>query len=626
MNRAILIVICDFLVSSMLTMMTGMMPGYSVSSGGGQKNITPGMYKSAQIVYDEIDDSEEEALRKELEEANDYQQYLESKLSELNAFLEDARNRLDNQEKGYVVLNQELIRSRSALDEANKKLNSSREELIAETRKYHEVKEKLTVSESLRERAEKDVAESKAELKETQNKLLDETAKHGQTKTELGKTKVELDASKRDLNFAREEVKNADSELASTRDELQRIRKERDEEKDKYSRSRIEVVKLKGDLESTAKDLRGVHGRLRNAENINAQNSRELVKLRKDVVENKTKLGVRERDYAELKDQLARKEEELLVERLKRQDAETHRNIMQDAMKDTVKQLSAKDAELAKSRQALAKKEGELEAAQKNGVGVAVPSETKVFERYAKAVIRFESAVSEKKWGGSRDSKLTSYYPVVNFGPDRVMIVGSLNRFAGDWDMVLKFEDVSAVKMTFAPLFGRDSTSPQLITDRMLVSSVNPHMAGFRYTGFTARPLEVLDAGQLQRFGVDDLYLFKSGNFEINTRLSGRVSLIPDENAPSIFIRNIGRAGLEAEQGDFILSSRGEFVGIVSEKAEINDSEGVKVLLIKDVKALWEQPAAVPLSKNPEEKYYSGYASAIKELRKKVKGGYERKR
>ena len=65
---------------------------------------------------------------------------------------------------------------------------------------------------------------------------------------------------------------------------------------------------------------------------------------------------------------------------------------------------------------------------------------------------------------------------------------------------------------------------------------------------------------------------------------------------------------------------------MVSERVKINGISGVKVLLIKDVNTFWEQAAAVPLSKNPEEPFYSGYAKGMLELRKSVRGGYDRDR
>ena len=46
MNRAILFVICDFLVSAMLSMMTGMVPAHGGGSGGGLDGRTTALLLS----------------------------------------------------------------------------------------------------------------------------------------------------------------------------------------------------------------------------------------------------------------------------------------------------------------------------------------------------------------------------------------------------------------------------------------------------------------------------------------------------------------------------------------------------------------------------------------------------
>lgn len=623
MNKAILIVICDFLVSSMLTMMTGMVPGYSVSTGGGQENILPrSMYETG---YIQNDTTSAEELRELLDEALAQRMELEKKLKALDIQLASTQGKLRWQEKDNAALNRELLHSRSSFDNLNAELNRTKDELLSETREHGKTKAKLAASESGRAQAEKDAEANKKALLNAQSELVAEIRRHGETK-------VAYETSKSELKFAREKAESTGKELDSTQKELTQVRKERDDERSAHQDTRTRVIRLEGELNRSASDLRAMKNRVRNAEDANAKNSKETEKWRISAHENKRVLGVRERDLAEVKDLLARREQELLVERLKRREAEAQRDLMKDTVKDTVKQLSAKDDELQKKsdelqkkREELARKEGELQAGGGNG-GRVVTSETRVFECYAGAIVRVESVISEKKFRGERTGKTTSFYPVVDFGNGRKLIIGSLNRFAGDWDVVLKFDEVTAVKISFAPPFGEESNSPKLLTDRMLVSSANPHLAAFGYSGSSVRPLKVIDAKQLRRFGVEDLFLFKSDNFEINTRLNGRVSLIADEKNPAIFIRDVGRAGLRAEQGDFVLSAQGEFVGVVSERVKINDIAGVKVLLIKDVNTFWEQAAAVPLSKNPEEPFYSGYAKGMLELRKSVRGGYDRDR
>ena len=65
MNKAILIVICDFLVSAMLTMMTGMVPGHSGGTGVGLDEST------TKVLLNELNHRQQEleVLRQQLREA-----------------------------------------------------------------------------------------------------------------------------------------------------------------------------------------------------------------------------------------------------------------------------------------------------------------------------------------------------------------------------------------------------------------------------------------------------------------------------------------------------------------------------------------------------------------------------
>ena len=65
MNRAILIVICDFLVSAMLSMMTGMVPSHTGGTGVGLDENT------TQVLLAQLDASKKELerVRRELREA-----------------------------------------------------------------------------------------------------------------------------------------------------------------------------------------------------------------------------------------------------------------------------------------------------------------------------------------------------------------------------------------------------------------------------------------------------------------------------------------------------------------------------------------------------------------------------
>ena len=65
MNRAILVVICDFLVSAMLSMMTGMVPSHTGGTGVGLDENT------TQVLLAQLDNGKKELerVRRELREA-----------------------------------------------------------------------------------------------------------------------------------------------------------------------------------------------------------------------------------------------------------------------------------------------------------------------------------------------------------------------------------------------------------------------------------------------------------------------------------------------------------------------------------------------------------------------------
>ena len=127
-------------------------------------------------------------------------------------------------------------------------------------------------------------------------------------------------------------------------------------------------------------------------------------------------------------------------------------------------------------------------------------------------------------------------------------------------------------------------------------------------------------------FEVSNLYLFKSTSFGgSSAKLDGRVSLARSDGGASLFIRNAGRANneLKAAPGDFILSAEGEFVGLVTVTDEVDHVRGARAVLF-DSGAVWDHPVLVPLDRQPGEKYFSRYASAMRKVRAAVRPGYNR--
>ena len=584
MNRAILIVICDFLVSAMLTMMTGMVPGHTGGTGVGLDEST------TKVLLSELDrrNSELEELRTKLREtiarlgstpereaelrrlaaqiaANKVRQ---SKLraalaatpdntGELSA--RELQRRLEEEQRTRLQLEMEL-------HDRQKDLTVSRDRLEAAAGQLREAKRDLAVQ-------RREISRTREALAKTSEALVDVTAQNTAARTELARTEEKLAAEQ-------QETRRQGRELSHAKEELRRINAS-------LIQSRSETGAL----------------RTRNA-NLSGQ------------------LVVREKNNAELQDRLADAERKLTVTRLERAEAIGQRDEMRETVKTAVAELSEKDRQLQTALKENYRAGAQLEAAKKL-LSEAKNRKKDIIKRYGEAVIQLDCTVTEEALFGGRTGRSKCYYPAVDFN-GRVLLPGLLNRFACDESVALSYKDVTLVEFTAASPGGelrRRLAGPILLLPHDL------RIAGLRPEGIKCVPLKLLTVPELVNRGLDGLYLFKSTSFGgSSAKLDGRTSLADDKGRRTLFIRNAGRANneLKAEPGDFILTEEGEFVGLVTASAEIDKVRGGRVTLFENASG-WEKPATVPLGKLPNEKYYSRFAEAMRNLRKTVRPAYDRR-
>ena len=629
MNRAILIVICDFLVSAMLTMMTGMVPGHTGGTGFGlDENTTKVLLADLSKRQQEI-----EALRAQLREnlnkdAADpaVQAELKKLTAELAANLAKQgrlKASLAATAENTGLLDADRLRKRLEeeklrLLELQIQLQDAEKELSGNKAALKKVSGELRRKEQDLALEQRELLRTRQSLSETSKALVDMTKENTRTRAELARSETRREAAEAD-------ARRTGKELAETRDDLKKSNDQLLAETRRHSETRSELAKKYTEARERSRELGVAKDSLRKLSAVHSQTESKLGTLQIRFAETTGRLASKEQDNASLKDLNTRLERELLAIRLQAKEAETGKQMMQETLKSTVQELSARSQELQQAKQSNARLDATLESMKQAAAKAAAPEKHDVFKRYASAVIRVESTVSEKAFMSDRTGKETSFYPVVNFN-GRNLIVGALNRFAGDWSKVLDFKDVTLVSMRYSPPFGKKGGSGTLLTGSMLVPAHQLHVAAFPFTGKDFQALDTINAAKLQERGVDGLFLFKNGSFESNARLDGRVSLVMDKDNPSIFIRNAGRSNneLNAEPGDIILTLHGEFVGIVSAREEIDRVSGARVPLINDADTFWNGAILVPLEKQPGENFFTRFASAMQKLRKKFKAGYHR--
>ncbi|MBE6378580.1 MAG: hypothetical protein E7051_07175 [Lentisphaerae bacterium] len=629
MNRAILIVICDFLVSAMLTMMTGMVPGHTGGTGVGlDENTTKVLLADLSKRQQEI-----EALRAQLREnlnkdAADpaVQAELKKLTAELAANLAKQgrlKASLAATAENTGLLDADRLRKRLEeeklrLLELQIQLQDAEKDLSGNKAALKKVSGELRRKEQDLALEQRELLRTRQSLSETSKALVDMTKENTRTRAELARSETRREAAEAD-------ARRTGKELAETRDDLKKSNDQLLAETRRHSETRSELAKKDTEARERSRELGVAKDSLRKLSAVHSQTESKLGTLQIRFAETTGRLASKEQDNASLKDLNTRLERELLAIRLQAKEAETGKQMMQETLKSTVQELSARSQELQQAKQSNARLDATLESMKQAAAKAAAPEKHDVFKRYASAVIRVECTVSEKAFMSDRTGKETSFYPVVNFN-GRNLIVGALNRFAGDWSKVLDFKDVTLVSMRYSPPFGKKGGSGTLLTGSMLVPAHQLHVAAFPFTGKDFQALDTINAAKLQERGVDGLFLFKNGSFESNARLDGRVSLVMDKDNPSIFIRNAGRSNneLNAEPGDIILTLHGEFVGIVSAREEIDRVSGARVPLINDADTFWNGAVLVPLEKQPGENFFSRFAFAMQKLRKKFKAGYHR--
>lgn len=582
MNRSILIVICDFLVSAMLAMMTGMVPAHSGGTGVGLDENT------TKLLLSELDAhrSELEKLRLHLKESienSGSNPNLEAELKRLTRELalnklqrekllaklqatpqntgklteKELQKRLDEEKTKRAVLEIELKDHRSDLRHAKDKLSDANERIKVNARD-------LAAS-------RRDLSRTREALAKTSEALVDMTRTHVDTQKKLAKAESAVEVGKQELLRRDEEIRQKSAEL-------------------RISAARLSSAQ--GENRSMQSKLAYTTGQLR----------------------------VRERDYAGIQDKLTRAEGELMVEKLAAAEARARSEELGKTLKSAVTQLSSTTAELNRIARDKTVAETKLASVQNITRELLKQSSRKrsdVIASYGSSVVNLHCKVSEKKIFGSHTGSGSFFLPVVDFN-GRKLIVGTLNKFAGDADTALKFEEISELVFTVQPP-GVKSAKFR-IASPLLIMRQDKRTAAFDSPVKERNALPLLTLDKLKKRGLDGLYLFKCTSLgRESTLLDGRCSLSMVPGEVRMFIRNAGRANneLRAEPGDFILSREGEFVALITDydNADSGRVRGVKAMLFADGK-VWNDAETVPVIRRPGTRYYEDFANKMRDIRK----------
>ena len=590
MNRAILIVICDFLVSAMLSMMTGLVP----SVNGGIAGNTALDSRTAALIVAELRsqrDSFEDARRKLLE-AQQREGFSQAREDQLKALSEQLAETLAKTE----ILEEKLkLRPDNAAPLSAADLQ---DRLNAELRKKHLMR--LQFDET---RAE--LLRLKEGMKAVSGNLVELNTSYAVSQQQLADTK--------------EMLEQRESKLADTGEEL--------------SRTRENLAATKAQLSSTEQQLAGTRRELEGElARMGALRTR-TASLEEDLSFTRGRLSAAERELAESRSQIERIRRQASARELESSEAKRQLANVQTALKNAVSELSKTKAELARTRDAassageeLIRSQGQaesaaakLQAAQAQLEAAQEKLRSDVLEKYYAAAVRLDFTLEEARVLINQKGGGVFYLPLVDVGGVTVL-PGYYKQMTGDFANPLNFDRVLRLEYRVNPSTAPESAPGVKLAGPLLAVPGEPRVVAIAFTMTGRTPLKALSTEALKQRGLQDLYLFKTGSFgKESAALGARCSIDFSAGDRYLYIRNTRGSGseLRAEPGDFVMTKQGDFVGVVVSLQNVEGRQEARCFVFPE-SFNWSQSDRIVLDKAPGAAYFDEFASSVKKVREKI--------
>ena len=591
MNRSILIVMCDFLVSAMLSMLIGMSPhGQSGHMGKGAL-LDRG---STAIILDELRrrGAELENMREQLREAQAREGFSEAREAQLKALAEQLAE---------TLAKSELLEDKLKLHPENAGALTPQ----ALQQKLEEEIRKRTLAGVQRKEAEAELERMRNSLQSVSGNLATLNTNYAVSQQQLADARKAIEEREQKLENTGGELTRTREELAAQRNELANVRSTLESELARLAEVRTRAQALESNLSFT-------RGRLSAAE-------RELAEARSAAEQNRKLAARREMEVRDTQRQLADARKAMLkaVNDYSRVKSELDRSkeaisAAADARAEAERNLAAKQGEADTALARLEATKKELQAAEEK-------LRSDVLERYDASVIRLTFVLNEKRLLLDQKGGGVFYLPLVNIAGKTVM-PGFHKQLFGDAEYALNFDRVDRleyrVNVTSAPL---EEAGTQL-RGPLLLFPGEPRLAAIEFNVRGRKPLAALTIDALKQRGLDDLFLFKPGTFgKESAPISDRCSLDLGSGGPQLYIRNTGRGSgseLRAEPGDFIITKQGDFVGIVTgiENFDMGRRQEAKCYVLPaDFK--WDGAKTIRLEKAAGAEYLEDFSKGVREIR-----------
>jgi len=599
-NHSILVVICDFLVLSVLSLSLGVAPVNSSFTGRGTRiddytaNILLDELKVKSVQLSKTRDTLLMAQRK-----LGYAETRSKRVKKLNADLAQVQSRLNYLE----------VKLKKRKGEIGK---LSREKLL--TRLEKEGIRRLKVVTEMSE-AKVALQFEKAKNKELLDNMTALRQNAMQRDDELTEKKTLLDERTRRLKSISDKLQKTESTLGATKGNL---------------------TKLKSTLSSTKGDLSATKTRLKDiAVELTGTRGREKTTLL-DLSYVRGRLSATEKELAESRSRLTKNQKYAAVSELELKEAQNKIASLKNMLKDAIGGLSKSQRELnisktktktvAEKLMKISTKEKATQLALrsiKESLGDAVQGglQNDALEKYSLSAVLLKMNVQEKRFLIDYKKSGTFYLPEIMVGGKRYLI-SSLDLLSGMRRLITKSSKIN--KLSYMVGKPKNSKKPLRIKTPLLSLKADNRVCMLEVPAIRKNSVDLLTYDSLRKRGLQNLTLFKYKTFgEDSSSLDGRCSLGLKKGDNYLYIRNSvlkSAVQLKAEVGDFIMTKQGMFVGIAVEVENFNSGrqQRVKCFVFSDDFNI-KDAVKIPLVKRSGAKYFSDFAEAVAKINSQLK-------
>lgn len=571
MNRSILIVICDFIITSMIYLNGGFSAIESPFQDGGGATV---------------DRSTVDLLINQLE-----QQQVE----------------LENTRKALLKASEKAGQSTQHARELERVTGE-----LAETRsklEFMERRARLNRNDS----GPMTPAELQKELEEEIRRKNQAQAKFEQLQAELKNSQASLRRTDRSLSDAMKELAKRSSSLEKTQDKLTRTTGEAARLAERLSTREAELRSSNRALASARSNLTTMQTTAQNYRNKLNTAENDLAFLR-------GRSNAMEKELASARDQLAASEQNIKKRDVELAAARTRLENTQSVLKNAVNDLSSVRRQLAGESSKREKAQNELTRLQGEYNTISTKLKTAenklrsdVLTRYSKAAVKLQHHIREKRLLLDRRENGELYLPLVRID-GKNYVVTALRTFTGADSNTSSLSDVTDLEyLASSPTGGQ--TAATRLTGPIYPVRGDCRVALLEVPGTGAEPLNILTREQLQKRGIQDLYLFKANSFgKDSTILDSRCSMSFESGDNYLYIRNGARVSseLKAEIGDLVLTKQGELVGVVValENFDFARQQEARCFVFSSLPEVAKLPQ-IPLNKSPRQNTYRDFTDKL---------------